>query len=56
MLPNESGKVFPSLAEFEFLETKPLGKGSFGQVKLALHIKTNQIYALKIVSCLFYLD
>jgi protein kinase X len=36
-----------SLSEFEFMQT--IGTGSFGRVKLGRHIKTNKIYAIKML-------
>jgi serine/threonine protein kinase len=41
---------FDSISEFKFLTTGLLGKGSFGEVKLAVHCATNKIYAIKIVT------
>jgi serine/threonine protein kinase len=46
--PNK-GAYFRTIAEFRFLETKRLGRGSFGEVKLAVHLSTSKIYAIKIV-------
>lgn len=40
---------FQNISEFKFLERKKLGKGSFGEVRLAVHIQTSKIYAIKIV-------
>ena len=40
-------RYFQSIAEFSFI--KEIGVGSFGFVKLALHILTNKCYAVKIV-------
>lgn len=41
---------FESISEFKILDKKRLGKGSFGEVRLALHLQTNKIYAIKIVT------
>jgi serine/threonine protein kinase len=40
---------FRSISEFRFIENKQLGQGSFGEVKLAVHLQTSKIYAIKIV-------
>ncbi len=40
---------FHSIDEFQLLDRKRLGKGSFGEVRLAIHLQTNKTYAIKIV-------
>lgn len=40
-------KLFAAMEEFAII--KEIGIGSFGSVKLALHIDTNKCYAIKIV-------
>lgn len=44
---------FSSIKEFTFLDDSSVGRGSFGVVKLAFHLRTNRIYAIKIVLSLF---
>ena len=41
--------LFSSLDEFEIIH-KVLGKGVYGFVKMGRHIKTDVMYALKIIS------
>ena len=42
-----TNRYFSSIAEFSFV--KEIGVGSFGSVKLALHLQTNKCYAVKVV-------
>lgn len=42
-----TNRYFASISEFSFI--KEIGVGSFGSVKLALHLQTNKCYAVKIV-------
>lgn len=42
-----TNRYFSSIAEFTFV--KEIGVGSFGSVKLALHLQTNKCYAVKVV-------
>lgn len=42
-----TNRLFESTSEFSFI--KEIGVGSFGSVKLALHLPTNKCYAVKIV-------
>lgn len=39
---------FSAVSEFSFI--KEIGVGSFGSVKLALHVQTNKCYAVKVVT------
>lgn len=41
---------FNNISEFEFVPNKKVGQGSFGEVRLAMHLPTSKIYALKIVN------
>lgn len=43
----ETNRLFSSIQEFSFI--KEIGIGSFGTVKLALHVPTNKCYAAKVV-------
>lgn len=45
----KSYSYFSSIDEFTFINNSTIGKGSFGKVKLAFHLRTNKIYAIKIV-------
>lgn len=49
MSRNNKNNYFSSISEFKFIEGKRIGKGSFGEVRLALHVETSKIYAIKIV-------
>ena len=41
--------LFHSIDEFQIIQDKNIGTGSFGVVKLAIHRRTYKTYALKIV-------
>ena len=41
--------LFHSIEEFQIIQDKNIGTGSFGVVKLAIHRRTYKAYALKIV-------
>jgi len=43
----QTNRYFQSTDEFSFI--KEIGVGSFGSVRLALHLLTNKCYAVKIV-------
>lgn len=47
-----TNRYFSSINEFSFI--KEIGVGSFGSVKLALHVPTNKCYAVKIVLLLLF--
>lgn len=47
--------LFNSIDEFQFIQDKNIGTGSFGVVKLAIHSRTYRVYALKIVTSHLYL-
>jgi len=47
---SNKANYFSSVSEFKFLDNKRLGRGSFGEVRLAVHLQTSKIYAIKIVS------
>ena len=50
LLENLPNNYFSSINDFElFQELKPIGIGSFGIVRKAVHKFTNKIYAIKIV-------
>lgn len=49
MLTTQSKGRFCSVKEFQIIEGKKIGCGSFGTVKLARHRNTCRIYAVKIV-------
>lgn len=49
MQEQKLSSYFSSINEFSFINSTTIGKGSFGQVKLAFHLRTNKIYAIKIV-------
>ena len=42
-----TNRYFSGISEFSFI--KEIGVGSFGSVKLALHVQTNKCYAVKVV-------
>lgn len=42
---------FKSISEFHIYEEPKIGNGSFGSVCLGMHIRTNKLYAIKIVRC-----
>ena len=48
--------LFHSIDEFQFIQEKNIGTGSFGIVKLAIHSRTYRVYALKIVQLSIILD
>lgn len=50
MLKIISKKRFGSMSEFQIIEDKKIGCGSFGTVKLARHRNTCRMYAIKIVA------
>ena len=49
MIQQKGFNYFESIDEFTFIDNNNIGKGSFGKVKLAFHLRTNRIYAIKIV-------
>ena len=49
MLKIVSKGNFHSIDEFDFLDNKKLGSGSFGTVQLALHKNSVRMYAIKMV-------
>ena len=42
-----TNRYFSSIQEFSFI--RDIGIGSFGIVKMALHLQTNRCYAVKVV-------
>ena len=54
MAETKSYNYFNSIDEFIFIDDNNIGKGSFGKVKLAFHLRTNRIYAIKIVPFLLF--
>ena len=50
MLRIPSQQKFAHIGEFQIIENKKVGCGSFGTVKLARHRSTCRMYALKVVS------
>ena len=52
MTEKKANTYFESIDEFTFVDESNIGKGSFGKVKLAYHLRTNRIYAIKIVKML----